>query len=161
MRGIFARGWMIVVAVVVLVGFAGCGGDDSDDNASPTTAAGAPAPGPSNPDASEFCDLIATYSDRLAVLGQPSATPERIRAVAEDGATAIQQAVAAAPADIKGDVTVVAGAAEDYLAALQNAGYDLSKLPPDAAGVFSAPDVSASASNLQVYAQNTCGLRGS
>ena len=158
MRRVFAAPLMIVVAVVVLVGLAGCGGgDDSDDNAAPTTATGAAAPG--SPDG-DFCDLIATYSERLAVLGQPSATPERIREVAEDGASAIQEAVAAAPADIKGDVTVVAGAAEEYLAALQNADYDLSKLPPEATGVFTAPDVSAAASKLQVYAQNTCGLRG-
>jgi len=145
----------IVVAVVVAAIIAGCGGGGSAKSTTASTAAGDSAT--QGPD--EFCGLIKTYSDRLAGLSQASSTPTQIRSFAQDLGSAITSAVAAAPADIKADVTVVAGAADDYLASLKSADYDLAKLPPDAAQGFQAPDVAAAAARLQTYSHDVCHTR--
>ncbi len=145
--------------MIVAAALAGCGGGSDSSDTAPTTAAGASSTS-GGEDGGQFCDLIKSYSDRLANLGQASANPDQLREFAEDVSSAIKGAVDAAPADIKPDVTVVAGAAENYLAALKEAGYDLAKVPPEAAQIFQAPDVAPAATRLQAYGQSACGIRG-
>ncbi len=145
----------IVVAVIMAVVIAGCGGGSSaKSTTAPTTVGDLAAP-----NSGEFCGLIKAYSDRLAGISQASSTPDQIRTFAQDLGAAIKGAVAAAPADIKADATVVAGAADDYLASLKSVDYDLAKLPPDAAQGFQAPDVAAAAGRLQIYSHDVCRIR--
>ncbi len=145
----------IVVAMIVATLIAGCGGGGSAKSTTASTTAGdAAAQG-----TDEFCGLIKAYSDRLAGLSQASSSPAQIQSFAKDLGSAIKAAVAAAPADIKADATVVAGAADDYLASLKSADYDLAKLPPDAAQGFQTPDVAAAAGRLQTYSHDVCHTR--
>ncbi len=155
MRKPWAGPGRTVVAVVVAAIIAGCGGGGSTKSTTASTTAGDSAAQGSD----EFCGLIKTYSDRLAGLSQASATPAQIQSFAKDLGSAIKSAVAAAPADIKADATVVAGAADDYLASLESANYDMAKLPPDAAQGFQAPDVAAAAARLQTYSHDVCHTR--
>lgn len=146
---------VVVLAVLVL---GACGGGDSDDSASPTTPTAAPTTAPtfSGSGSAEFCGLVNTYSDRLSGLSRANSTPAQVRQFATELGTAIQQAVAVAPAEIKNDVTLLAAAAADYLAGLQRAGYDLGKVPPESLQKFQAPDVQAATQRLQVYGQTVC-----
>jgi FAD/FMN-containing dehydrogenase len=148
----------IVATIALAAALAACGGGGSTKPASAPTTVSTQAPS-SGPDSEKFCGLIRDYSDRLASLSQASSSPAQVRQLAQDVGTAIESAIAVAPADIKSDATVVAGAAKDYLAALEAAGYDLAKLPPDAAQRFEAPDVSVSATSLRAYAASVCGSR--
>ncbi|MGI9021845.1 MAG: hypothetical protein ACR2HV_01180, partial [Acidimicrobiales bacterium] len=107
----------------------------------------------------QFCDLINTYGSRLTGLVSTGANTEQIRQLAEEVGSAIKSAEDAAPPEIKPDVTVVAAAAEGYLTALKNAGYDLAKLPPEAVQAFQAPDVAEAGVRLQGYAASVCGFR--
>jgi FAD/FMN-containing dehydrogenase len=156
------RGTTLGRAIVATIAGAGalvaCGGGGSAKQASTPTTVAAQAPA-SGPDSGKFCGLITDYSQRLAGLSQASSSPAQVRQLAQQVGTAIESAIAVAPADIKSDATVVAGAAKDYLAALEAAGYDLAKVPPEAAQRFEAPDVTVSATSLRAYASNVCGSR--
>jgi len=148
----------MVATMALATVLAGCGGGGSAKPVTaPTTVAAVPPS--SGPDGDTFCSLIKEYSNRLGNLSQASSTPDQIRQLAQDVHSAIQSALGVAPGDIKSDATVVAGAADDYLAALKDAGYDLAKVPPDALQRFQAPDVSTSAARLQVYSQDVCHTR--
>jgi len=144
---------MVVATIVSACG----GGGSTKSTTSPTTAAG----GSQAPDREKYCGLIRTYSDRFAGVSQPGSTPAQIKTFAQDVESALQSAVAVAPAEIKSDTTVVAGAANGYLAQLKRVDYDLDKLPPDAASGFQAAEVAAAAGRLQTYSTNVCGTRRS
>lgn len=160
MRRFPASREMVVAAVTVAAVLAGCGGGGSAKSVTaPTTVADDRQASSPSRDGGQFCDLIRAYTERFAGISQASSSPAQIRSSAQDLGSAIKAAIAAAPSDIKADVTVVAGAADEYLGALQAAGYDLAKLRPDAAQGFQAPDVAAAAGRLQVYSQNVCGMR--
>ena len=156
------RLWAGVAALAAAVALVGCGGGggSKESKALPTTtAAGATtAPTYSGTGSTPFCDLVRTYRDRLAQLSGPTATPAERRRFGQELGPAIRQAVAAAPAEIKSDVTLVAGAATQYLAALEKVGYDFGKVPPEALERFQAPDVMAASSRLEAYGRNVCGI---
>lgn len=148
-------------AALAMMVVAACGGDSSSDTQSsttPTTAAPAGSGSSfSGRDSDQFCALVRTYTDRLSGLSRANTTAAQVRQLATELGSAIQQAVAVAPTEIKADVTLVSRAATDYLAALQKAGYDFGKLPQDAAARFQAPDVAAASGRLQDYSRSVCG----
>ena len=150
----------IGIALTAVLVVAGCGGDDSEETASntaPTAAPATTAPTFSGSGSAEFCGLVKTYSDRATGLSRATSTPAQLRQLATELGTAIREAVAVAPAEIKADVSLVAAAATDYLAGLNRAGYDLNRVPPESLQKFQAPDVQAASQRLQVYGQTVCG----
>ena len=150
----------MVLSLLLAVAGCGGGGDDSDETAPtipPTTPAEATTPTFSGRGSGEFCQLVATYSDRVSGLSRATSTPAQVRQLAGELGSAIQQAVAVAPAEIKSDVTLVAAAATDFLAGLQRAGYDLNRVPQESLQRFQAPDVQAATQRLTAYGQTVCG----
>ncbi len=105
----------------------------------------------------EFCNLARTYKERSTAVG-PNATPAQLRTVAREGQTAIAQAVNAAPAEIKGDVQVLATSFGSFLAELEKVNFEVAKLPPTAVGQLSAPEFQASTTRFQAYTRTVCGL---
>ena len=154
------RRLFIGLGALIVVIIAACGGDGSSDSARSTTPTTAAAAGTgttfSGRDSGQFCDLVRTYTARLSGLTAANTTQAQLRQLATELGSAIQQAVVVAPAEIKTDVTIVARAASDYLAALQKAGYDFAKMPQDAAAKFQAPDVVAASGRLQDYGRSVC-----
>ena len=151
--------WSGVVLSLLLV-VTGCGGGGSDETAPttpPTTSVAATTPTFSGQGSGQFCELVRTYNDRVSGLSRATSTPAQVRQLATELGSAIRQAVAVAPAEIKSDVTLVAAAATDLLAGLQRAGYDLNKLPPESLQKFQAPDVQAATQRLTAYGQSVCG----
>ncbi len=153
----------IAIAALVVAGVSGCssgGSSRTEGSTLATTATTATtSPGSSGANA-RFCDLFRTYSDRLSGLSRSNTTPAQVRQLAQELGSAIREAVAVAPAEIKADATLVAAAANDYLTALQQAGYDFDKVPPEAAAKFQAPDVAAAFGRLQAYGTTACGTTG-
>ena len=150
----------IGIAVFAVLVLTGCGGGDSDETATttpPTTTAEATNPTFSGAGSGRYCQLVATYSDRVSGLSRATSTPAQVRQLSTELGSAIQEAVAVAPAEIKADVSLVAAAATDFLAGLERAGYDLNKVPPESLQKFQAPDVQAATQRVTAYGQTVCG----
>jgi hypothetical protein len=149
----------IGIAVFAVLVLTSCGGGDSEETAATTAPAASATTAPvlSGRGSGEFCEMVATYGDRVTGLSRAASTPAQVQQLATELGTAIQQTVAVAPDEIKTDVTLVAAAATDFLAGLQRAGYDLNKLPQESLQKFQAPDVQAASQRLTTYAQTVCG----
>jgi hypothetical protein len=146
------------VGLAALLALTGCGGGD-DDKAAPTTTA-APATTAavgSDQAGTPFCKLAKTYSERSATLLSVASDPVKLRAATTDAESAIRQAQATAPAEIKADVGVVATTAGQVLAALQRNNFDLGKTP-DAVTKLQDPGFQAALANVNRYGRAHCGI---
>ena len=148
---------------VALVVMTGCSGGDDNDAASTTAPA---APGPSTTlrpvdtsftgqDSAQFCALARTFSDRFATVGA-NATPAQLRTVAREGEAAINQAVSAAPAEIKKDVEGIASGFTTFLRELEKVNFEATRLPPAAVQSLSAPEFQQSTTRFQAYFRSVC-----
>lgn len=151
---------------VALLVLAGCSGNsDKKSQASPTSTAVA---GPtttvrpvdtsfSGQNSAQFCALARTYNDRFTKVGA-NPTPAELRTVAQEGQTAITQAVGAAPAEIKADVGVLAGAFTTLLDELQKVNFEADKLPVTALAQLQTPEFQQSTTRFQAYTRTVCGV---
>ena len=154
---------------LALLVLAGCSdGDDKDAAPAPTTtvAAGGPSTTLRTVDtnftgqgSAEFCTLARTYNDRFTQIGA-NATPAQLRTVAREGQTAINQAVNAAPSEIKGDVQVIANAFGGLLTDLETVNYDVTKVTPATFAKLQAPEFATSSQRFQAYMRNVCKVGG-
>ena len=148
----------------------GCSSGDGEPDAAPTTAGGSATTvaGPATTvrpvdtnftgqDSAQFCTLAKTYNERFAGV-DANATPAQLRTVAQEGRTAIDQTVTAAPAEIKPDVQVVASAFGALFTELERVGFDVSRLSPSAFAALQTPEFQASTTRFQAYLPNVCGV---
>lgn len=135
---------------------ASCSSGGDKKEASPTTVRPVDS-GFTGQNSAEFCALAKTYKDRSNDVS-PGSSPAELRTAAEDGLTAINEVVSAAPAEIKPDVKVVAGALGAVVTELQKVGFDTTKAPPAAFAPLQAPEFQASASRFQTYITQVCGI---
>jgi hypothetical protein len=144
---------------------AGCSGTHS--GATPTGAPAAGGAPPSTPVASvdthftgensdRFCVLARTYNDSFAGIGA-SPTAAQLRTVAQEGQRSINEALGAAPSEIKGDVEVVARTFGGFLGDLEKVGFDVAKLPTTALTRFAAADFQAATTRFAAYVRTVCG----
>ena len=150
---------LVTVGLVAALGLAACGGGgDDDEAATPTTTVPATTVAVGNDRAgTPFCQLARTYTEKSATLLTVANDPPKLRAATTDAESAIRQAQATAPPEIKADVTVVAGTASQVLAALQRNNFDLSRTP-EVVGKLTDPKFQASLGNLNRYARAHCGV---
>jgi ABC-type glycerol-3-phosphate transport system substrate-binding protein len=148
------------VALAAVLGLTACGGGGSDDKAAQTTpssAAPATTAAVGNDQAgTPFCQLARTYTEKYNTLLANASDPVKLRAVTTDAESAIRQAQASAPAEVKADVTVVASTASQVLAALQKNNFDLAKTPE--VSKLQDPGFQTSFANLNRYARAHCGV---
>ena len=161
---------MAACGVAMLV-MSGCS-SDGKEGASPTTSSpsSTPAPRPtttvrsvdtsfSGQNSAQFCSLAKTYNDRFTSVGTAS-TPAQLRSATQDGRTAINQAVSAAPAEIKPDVQVLANAFAAMFTELERVNFDPSKVSVAALTPLQAPEFQAATIRFQAYVHGVCGLTG-
>ncbi|HEY4607557.1 MAG TPA: hypothetical protein VIH06_00065 [Ilumatobacteraceae bacterium] len=113
-----------------------------------------------------FCQAAAT-AEAVAQLpqqllsGTDPAPPAAVQAVVEEFGDRFAEMVAVAPADIKSDVTVINQAAQELVAVVRAANYDLAKMTAaDIAPVtatFSSTDYQAAQSQFVSYIAANCG----
>jgi hypothetical protein len=152
------RARAVGVGLVVVAGLAGCSGSGSNSQASPTTTS--PAATGAGAAASQFCSLSRVFYDRVTSLSNDlSADPTRVRRFVDALVTVAKQAADAAPAQISSDAKILTDAATDYAHGLANAGYDATRLAPEAAARLTQPDVTDASRRVQEYETTTCGAR--
>lgn len=161
---------MIAACGVAMIVLGGCSGGDKKDSAANTTAPPASATGPTTTalttntsftgqGSAQFCNLAKTYNERF---GKVSSTPTaaELRTLTREGQTAITQAVAAAPAEIKKDVEVIATAFNGLTSELEKVNYEATKLPPSALNSLSGPEFTQATTRFNAYVRNVCGITG-
>ena len=154
------RRLVVGMGLVAVLGLAGCGGGGSDDEAAPVTTTAPPpttAVVGNDQAGTPFCGLARTYTEKFSSLLISANDPVKLRAATTDAESAIRQAQATAPAEIKADVTVVATAAKDALTALQKNNFDLSRTP-EALTRLQEPAFQTSFASLNRYSRAHCGV---
>lgn len=159
---------MLAACGVALIVMAGCSGGDDKDAASNTTTP--PAGGATTTvlstntsftgqNSAQFCTLAKTYTERSAkVSSTPSAA--ELRTLTREGQTAISQAAAAAPAEIKRDVEIVAAGFNTLASELDKVNYDAARLPTTAFTSFSSPEFTQASTRFSAYIRTVCGVTG-
>jgi hypothetical protein len=149
----------VSVALMAVLGLGGCGGGGDDEDAAPPTTVPPPATAPVGNDqaGTPFCRLARTYTEKYASLLTVANDPARLRAATTDAESAIRQAQSTAPAEIKADVTTVAGTASQVLTMLQRNNFDLSRTP-EALTRLQEPSFQTALSNVNRYGRAHCGL---
>jgi hypothetical protein len=153
------RRLVVTIGLAAALALTACGGGGDDDDAAPapTTAASPTTAAVGNDQAgTPFCGLARTYTERFSTLLAVANDPARLRAATTDAESAIRQAQAQAPAEIKADVTAVATTAGQVLAALQKNNFDLTKTPE--VSKLQEPAFQTSAGNVTRYARAHCGV---
>lgn len=147
---------------MALVAMTGCSSGDDDSAPTPTSGAAGPTTTIRPVDTSftgensaQFCALARTFTDRFASVGS-NPTPAQLRTVASEGQTAINQAVGAAPAEIKRDVEVIATGFTSFLAELEKVNFEAARLPPSAVQSLSAAEFQQSTTRFQAYYGSVC-----
>jgi len=82
--------------------------------------------------------------------------PRQLRALVEDAGPAFTQALPTAQADVRPDVSLLTSTIADYRSALDNAGYDITKLAPDMVTKLQSPLVVGAMSRLEGWAKKAC-----
>jgi hypothetical protein len=110
--------------------------------------------------ASQFCALSRVFYDRVTSLSDDlTADPTRVRRFVDALVTVAKQAADAAPAPISADAKILTDAATTYAHDLANAGYDATRVAPEAAARLSRPEVTDASRRVQEYETATCGAR--
>ena len=153
------RSVLVSMGLVAVLGLAGCGGGGDDDEAAPTTtAAPATTAAVGNDQAgTPFCRLARTYTEKYASILTVANDPPKLQAATTDAESAIRQAQATAPAEIKADVTTVASTASQILTALRRHNFDLSRTP-EAVTRLQDPSFQTALSNVNRYGRAHCGI---
>ena len=154
------RRLVVSVGLVAVLGLAGCGGGGDDEEAAPTTTVPPTTTTAAVGDdqaGTPFCQLAKTYAEKYASILTVANDPAKLRAATTDAESAIRQAQATAPAEVKADVTLVATTASQVLTALQRNNFDLSRTP-EAITRLQEPSFTTALSNLNRYGRAHCGI---
>jgi hypothetical protein len=149
----------VSLGLVAVLGLTGCGGGGDDDDAAPAPTTVVPATTPligNDQAGTPFCGLARTYTEKFSTLLSVANDPVKLRAATTDAESAIRQAQAQAPAEIKSDVTAVATTAAQVLAALQKNNFDLSRTAE--VSKLQEPAFQTSLASLNRYARAHCGV---
>lgn len=166
-RGVVRRRGVLAACGLVVLLLAGCSSGGGKKVASPSASAPA-STGPTTTvrpvdtsftgqNSAQFCTLAKTYNDRFSNVGSAS-TPAQLKSVTQDGRTAIDQAAAAAPAEIKPDVQVLANAFGTLFTELEKVNFDPTKISAAAFAPLQAPEFQASTLRFQAYLKSVCGV---
>jgi hypothetical protein len=161
---------VLIVGAFVL---SACGGGDDTDTASPATTSGATSGGSGDTggavaggafDAAQCAQVVSAMSAAAAAI------PQAMSGGAGDLSTSLAQLkafAAAAPEEIRDDLTLVYTAYGEFVSAMQAAGYDPSgSQPPSAEAIaamqtatkaFQDPDFVAASEHVQTWFTSNCG----
>jgi len=153
---------LLVLGLILAATFgAACADSEGEDNggdtrASPSTTTTSE---PRDPAHQQFCLAAGSQLAAAPAISQRLAGPiEGVEsAVAELRAQNLDVG-ATVPEVIRADVALVVEAGLRYLDILEQAGFDMAKVPADARETLQTPEVAAAANREAVYLEEECGL---
>lgn len=172
---------MTIAALSLVVGLAACGGSSSDGEKKTTTTAAADGDkttttagsddeavtteaGDDTPTTvvatggGEFCKELAAYMNDTSMADVDPSDPQAYKAAIEESSAKGRAMLAKAPDKLRGSVETLLDAQDEMLAALEAAGYDITKVSPDAFAVMDTPEVAEAGEKLDAYISDTCGI---
>jgi hypothetical protein len=123
--------------------------DDGGDDASTTVVATG---------GGEFCDDLASYMNETAMDDVDVTDPASYKKAIEESTKRGKALLSEAPSELDDSVEVILDAQDRLIAALEKVDYDFTKLPTDALGAMSTPEVEAAGKKLDAYVTDTCGI---
>ncbi len=147
-----------VLAVVAVIGLAGCSSDDDDgdDAAVVTTSSVVETSTPTtrlytgDPN-SIFCTLARENSTRVSQVGSTVSNPEQLAALLEEVAPAVREIVKVSPPELEDEIPVLADGFEKMLASAKAGQIDLN--------VLADPEFQAAGQELASYGRQVCGIQ--
>lgn len=103
-----------------------------------------------------FCPLAVAYVQDLRRMSISLTDPSQLRRLTQHASPAIAQSAASAPPEVKADVALLVTTIADYAAALEKAGYELAKLPPDMVTKLQTPPVQNAINHVDSYVRKAC-----
>jgi hypothetical protein len=153
-----------VACALSLLFLVGC--RDGSKEAAPTEAPAAPAAAGSPVDtaftgqgSATFCNLAKSYNVQSTKVGA-TGSPAEVRTAVQESKTAINQAVGAAPPEIRADVQVIATAFTGLADAFEKGNYEPAKVDLTSLQKFQTPQFQASSDRFQAYLRNVCKVTG-
>lgn len=161
---------MLAAGALALLVMAGCSDGDDQKAVDTTAPSSSAAPGSATTvrpvdtsftgaNSAQFCALARTFNERFSKV-TTNPTPAELRTVSREGQTAINQALGAAPAEIKKDVEVISTGFGGLLTELEKVNFEAARLPPAALNALTAPEFAQSSTRFQAYLRNVCGVTG-
>ena len=153
------RRLVVTIGLAAALALTGCGGGGDDDDAAPASTTVAPSTTAligNDQAGTPFCGLARTYTEKFSTLITVINDPVKLRVATTDAESAIRQARAQAPAEIRSDVNRVAETASQVLAALQKNNFDIARTSE--ISKLQEPAFQTSLGNMNRYARAHCGV---
>lgn len=150
---------MVAAALAVSIALAGCsGGGGGSTGVSQAGGGGQSQPGATftGEGGQAFCELSRNYQDPAR---QPNATPAMLRQLYTQAQHTLQQMINTAPKELRDDVVLVAGGLSQFIAALEKANFDITKLEPESLQIFQDPRYTAASGRYTAYLSEICGIK--
>jgi hypothetical protein len=146
--------------LVAILPLAGCSDDDKNDGATPTSVGTATTARPvdtsfTGEGSEEFCRFITTFTEGSQNVS-PTASPAELETSFREALTAIDQAVAVAPGEIKGDVVSIADTFERVVTAVSTADFNLDQVDTSTLEALQSEGFLDSVTRLQAYLTTIC-----
>jgi hypothetical protein len=158
----------LLLLVVTILAFTGCGGDDADstdtggDAASGTSEEG--SGGGDDTDFSgsgsgDFCDLARDYAEEFEETAEATDETELAESYKEF-AGAVDELAKEAPGEIEADVELVNRSFQQFVDLLEKYDYDLSKIPEDEAAEidFDSEEIEDANRRIESYFEKVCEI---
>ena len=141
---------------------AACSGDGDESSQTQPASTLEPAVSTTSPrfsgEGSErFCSQARTANETLKQpVGPGDTAPDAVRARFTLAADTMRDLTEVAPAEIEGDVRVLAEAYDEMLDGLEDAGWDPTRLSAEASAKLEAPELRTSSERLLAYEEQVC-----
>ncbi|HUP84917.1 MAG TPA: hypothetical protein VM143_04530 [Acidimicrobiales bacterium] len=159
---------LLMILVVAMLVFSGCGGGDdkggdSVDSASDDTGDSSSTTADtdfSGKGGGDFCDLAKQYQKDFEDTSNTSNSADDTKKQFQELTAAIKKLVSEAPGEIKDDTKVVSEVFQRYDTLLQKYDYDFAKIPQEEAAKinFEDPKVSAASNRVESYFEKVCKI---
>ena len=159
---------LLVLVLLVALGATACSSSaktaapaaPTTTNAKPTTSLPTTAPPTTvgtGTSGTDFCTRLEDDADTFGVDDiMRSTSPAQIKTVYAGVTARLDQTVAQAPAAMRGDLSTLNDGIKQLVQALAKAGYDTTKLTPDALAALSDPQIETAQQHIDTYLAQTC-----
>jgi hypothetical protein len=134
----------------------------SPSAAASSKGSGSSGSGSTNLGGGSFCDKARkAETDAASAATKLTDGPDAFKQLEENAQAELTKLVAEAPSQIKGPVTTLVNAEDQFFNALKAANFDVTKLSTTATSSFESPQVTQALQQIDSYLVTTCGINPS